>query len=173
MGEQMNIGRRLEAWAREELRRPGGHSGEHDARMRDVIALAEAFRATEEGAQAEPVCPEGVKAAPWRVHQGQEVWGTRIGVEGSGYFLLLVHPCGRIEPLGKDDSPSPALLRYAAALSEHCARLHAEGDRQRKLDAVKAAEEAAKAAGAALQDASRKADAAYMVLAKARREAGL
>lgn len=116
---------------------------------------------------------EAEERAQARITQGKDVWGTRVGIKGHGYFMLRVHPCGRIEPLGQNDDPTPALLRYVADLSEYRAALHAASDRQRKLDALREAEEVAKAAGAALQEASQKADAAYLALATARREAGL
>ena len=127
-----------------------------------------------------PVCPEGVTAAPWRITQGKDVWGTRVGIKGHGYFMLLVHPCGRIEPLGQNDDPTPALLRYVADLSEYRAALHAASDRQRKLDAVKAAEAAERDAETAKEIAWQAYDAtlaplgaARDALRTARREAGL
>lgn len=154
-----------------------------------MSALARAYHAAleaEERAQAaergpaEPVCPEGVTAAPWRITQGKDVWGTRVGIKGHGYFMLRVHPCGRIEPLGQNDDPTPALLRYVADLSEYRAALHAASDRQRKLDAVELAQKAKDAACEArdkadgyARDAHRLAEQAQHALDAARREAGL
>jgi len=123
---------------------------------------------------------EAEERAQARITQGKDVWGTRVGIKGHGYFMLLVHPCGRIEPLGQNDDPTPALLRYVADLSECRAALHAASDRQRKLDAVELAQKAKDAACEArdkadgyARDAHRLAEQAQHALDAARREAGL
>lgn len=120
---------------------------------------AEEARHAAERAQAEPVCPEGVTVRRESVY---------IYVDRAGH----VRADGSVSVVGSTCADRVA-LRYLVDLADYRARLHAEGDRQRKLDAVRAAEEAAKAAGAALQEASQKADAAYLALRTARREAGL
>lgn len=71
-------------------------------------------------------------------------------------------------------------LRYLLDLADHRARLHAEGDRQRKQDAVRAAEaaldaacHAEEAAITAWNDAAKARMAAQSTLCNARWEAGL
>lgn len=124
---------------------------------------AEEARQAAERAQAEPVCPEGVT-----VQSGTDDHVVRLN--GVVCFRVRVYKgVAEVVPQVTNQHWPARLTRFAADFNEYVTAQHAEGDRQRKLDAVKAAEEAAKAAGAALQEASQKADAAYLALASARR----
>ena len=82
--------------------------------------------------------------------------------------------------LAGSHSTTPACLRYAADLSEYRAAIHAASDRQRKLDAVRAAEaeaermiDARDTAHRRFLDADNLRAKAELALATARREAGL
>lgn len=139
-----------------------GNGGSYSARQVDAIRTA--YRAAleaEERAQAgrgpEPVCPEGVgvfqNGITWVRPSTHYVGG--VGVRGDGTMQLAGSAAITAE-----------CLEYSAALSRHRAAVHAASDRQRKLDAVRAAEEARDRALAALDEAIR-------ALLAARREAGL
>lgn len=116
--------------------------------------------------QAEPVCPEGVTVRRESVY---------IYVDRAGH----VRADGSVSVVGSTCADRVA-LRYLLDLADYRARQHAEGDRQRKLDAVRAAEEALDAAShaeeaahAAYNDAAKARYAAQSTLCNARREAGL
>lgn len=139
---------------------------------------AEEARQAAERAQAEPVCPDGVTLhvcedgrilvmVPYRT--GGDAAVASVDPDGRGFALHHIAPAW-----------TPTILRYTADLIDHLARKHAEGDRQRKLDAVRAAHEAydraclAKSeARRAAEDASKAASDAFEALNTARREAGL
>jgi len=146
---------------------------------------AEEARQAAERAQAEPVCPEGVDLFRSVGH----TW-VRPSAHFSGGIGVMDDGTMRESGLAEGYvglSITPACLRYAADLSEYRARKHAEGDRQRKLDAVRAAEAAQReattayhAARGVMNDAvnacnaaSSKLTAAAGALVAARREAGL
>ncbi len=141
-----------------------------------ALEAEEARQAAERG-PVEPVCPEGVKSWPG---YGQFSAETYIGMDGTGFGLVSVGAAGEVAITHQAGACSPTLLEYAAALSRYRATLHAASDRQRKLDAVRAAEEAHDAAHKATEDAYaayREAEAAvgrtHSALKAARREAGL
>lgn len=132
---------------------------------------AEEARQAAERAQAEPVCPEGV--ACWSGLGGE----ARVGIANNGASTAVITVRADGSMTTTPSAPlaaTPALLRYAADLSDYRARKHAaEGDRQRKLEAVRAAEEAYAKAGDAVRAAERECDKASDALVAARREAGL
>ena len=119
----------------------------------------------------EPVCPDGVTAFTngdtWVRPNGHHIGGVSVGIDGA-------------MRLAGSHSTTPACLRYAADLSEYRADLHAASDRQRKLDAVRAAEaeaermiDARDTAHRRFLDADNLRAKAELALATARREAGL
>lgn len=119
---------------------------------RAALEAEEARQAAECG-PVEPVCPEGVYA--WNVGGDlcMHVQGAR-----PGNSFLAVRPDGTIrasKAVGEIPPASTELLEYAAALSRYRAAIHAASDRQRKLDAVRAAEEAHKVTDAACDAARR------------------
>lgn len=143
----------------------------------EVLTIA-FMRGAESGAQAaergpvEPVCPEGVTV-------------ERFG-DGSCTVRLHSTVCFRIESWKRgaevhtdvvtklNGQHWPAwLARYAADLCEHMAAIHAASDKQRKLDAVKAANDAWDAARKAHSETSKRVNDAHEALSIARREAGL
>lgn len=183
-----------EAWARgvlEEVNVPGlGHGrGYGDCRIlveRDgldgyadnqrrllraalVAALEDEARAQAERGPVEPVCPEGVTRGD--MLDPDDGSPNMMGDLGLGW-QVHVSDSGRIR-LVESGSASPALLEYAAALSRYRAAVHAASDRQRKLDAVKAAEEARDAARRARDVAEDALTEAIKAHVAARREAGL
>lgn len=183
-----------EAWARgvlEEVNVPGlGHGrGYVDCRIlveRDgldgyadnqrrllraalVAALEDEARAQAERGPVEPVCPEGVTRGD--MLDPDDGSPNMMGDLGLGW-QVHVSDSGRIR-LVDSGSASPALLEYAAALSRYRAAVHAASDRQRKLDAVKAAEEARDAARRARDVAEDALTEAIKAHVAARREAGL
>ena len=183
-----------EAWARgvlEEVNVPGlGHGrGYGDCRIlveRDgldgyadnqrrllraalVAALEDEERAQAKRGPVEPVCPEGVTRGDMLDPDdgspnvmGDLGLGWQVHVSDSGHIRLV-----------DSGSASPALLEYAAALSRYRAALHAASDEQRKLDAVRATEEAHRKARAEYDRATLEYNAAARALLDARREAGL
>ena len=183
-----------EAWARgvlEEVNVPGlGHGrGYGDCRIlveRDgldgyadnqrrllraalVAALEAEARAQAKRGPVEPVCPEGVTRGDMLDPDdgspnmmGDLGLGWQVHVSDSGHIRLV-----------DSGSASPALLEYAAALSRYRAALHAASDEQRKLDAVRATEEAHRKARAEYDRATLEYNAAARALLDARREAGL
>lgn len=183
-----------EAWARgvlEEVNVPGlGHGrGYGDCRIlveRDgldgyadnqrrllraalVAALEDEARAQAERGPVEPVCPEGVTRGD--MLDPDDGSPNMMGDLGLGW-QVHVSDSGRIR-LVDSGSASPALLEYAAALSRYRAAVHAASDRQRKLDAVRAAEEARDAARRARDVAEDALTEAIKAHVAARREAGL
>lgn len=162
---------------------------------RDVEQLTTAYIAAleaEERAQAEcgpvePVCPEGVTAFTngdtWVWPNGHHIAFTNgdTWVRPNGHHIggVSVGSDGAMRLAGSH-STTPACLRYAADLSEYRAAIHAASDKQRKLDAVKAAEAAERDAETAKEIAWQAYDAtlaplgaARDALRTARREAGL
>lgn len=125
----------------------------------------------------EPVCPEGVTT--WLVMG--TTGRTCVALSRLHNPVVVVEPDGCVISSAFDKAPaSPALLEYAAALSRYRAAQHAASDRQRKLDAVKAAVAAEMAASNAKDAAWEAYDktlaplgAARAALIAARREAGL
>lgn len=117
-----------------------------DAWPRSAAAYAAALAAEEaRRAPAEPVPPEGVRLfreGPCvRVYSSTDRRGGSIArVDDDGTIRLC--------PMGDDGTPVEH-IEYVAALSRYRAAQHAAGDRQRKLDAVKAAEDALEEARAA------------------------
>ena len=183
-----------EAWARgvlEEVNVPGlGHGrGYGDCRIlveRDgldgyadnqrrllraalVAALEDEERAQAKRGPVEPVCPEGVTRGDMLDPDdgspnmmGDLGLGWQVHVSDSGHIRLV-----------DSGSASPALLEYVAALSRYRAALRAASDEQRKLDAVRATEEAHRKARAEYDRATLEYNAAARALLDARREAGL
>ena len=183
-----------EAWARgvlEEVNVPGlGHGrGYGDCRIsveRDgldgyadnqrrllraalVAALEAEARAQAKRGPVEPVCPEGVTRGD--MLDPDDGSPNMMGDLGLGW-QVHVSDSGRIR-LVDSGSASPALLEYAAALSRYRAALRAASDEQRKLDAVRATEEAHRKARAEYDRATLEYNAAARALLDARREAGL
>ena len=134
-----------------------GYSSHETAALRVAYRAAleaeEARQAAERG-PAEPVCPEGVttftNGYTWVRPAGHHVGG--IGVEANGAMKIAgAKAClapGQAARHPRTDT-TVQCLRYAADLSEYRAAIHAASDKQRKLDAVKAAEEAHEKANAA------------------------
>ena len=165
--------------------RLGLAEGDHAYTGRDRAPLRAAYSAALEAEEArqvaergpvEPVCPEGV----WRGDEPHGWW--YVSLPGTSAAPIAIEDGGRIcfTELAPTEGASPALLRYAADLSEYRAAIHAASDRQRKLDAVRAAEVEHEAAHKAVEDthaAYRDAEAAvgrtHSALKAARREAGL
>ena len=117
-----------------------------------ALAAEEARRAP-----AEPVPPAGVTVENF----GADIMvrrsdNTTVGYVNLDGWVIILH----------DRCADPATLEYVAALSRYRAAQHAAGDRQRKLDAVKAAEDAVAKAHDVLADTC-------LTLAAARKEAGL
>lgn len=157
--------------------------------LRAALEAEEARQAAECG-PVEPVCPEGVRETLGIVRDGRANTSIHLtatgGIVGS-FAAVRIETDGRIFTDASGQGCSPALLEYAAALSRYRAAIHAASDRQRKLDAVRAAEEAHKvtdaacdAALAAACDAEDKYTTAYEAAIKtaraldaALREAGL
>lgn len=112
-------------------------------------------------ANAEPVPPEGVTVA---------IVNRKREVKLNGVLCFCVDTWGvcdchtDVVPVMSGQHWPASLVRYAADLAEWCA--HAAGEKQRKLDAVRAAEKAYEAACA---EESR----TYHALHAAKREAGL
>lgn len=138
---------------------------------RAALEAEEARQAAERG-PVEPVCPEGVGTFQnggytWVRPEGHHSGGIGVLSDGSmcesGYVMDGVR---RGAFIGVGLAITPACLRYAADLSEYRVAIHAASDKQRKLDAVKAAEAAHEKANAAYA-------ATIRVLTAARREAGL
>lgn len=141
-----------EEWATKTLRALGAG---------DVRAAYSAALDAAERAQAEPVCPEGVTVAKdVRPNDAWLVAGTGV-VAADGMVTI------------NDFHRDRTALRYLVDLADYRARLHADGDRQRKLDAVRAAEEAYLKAEDERRRAEDAADQAARALGAARREAGL
>lgn len=134
-----------------------------------VAALEDEARAQSERGPVEPVCPEGVTRGD--MLDPDDGSPNMMGDLGLGW-QVHVSDSGRIR-LVDSGSASPALLEYAAALSCYRAAVHAASDRQRKLDAVKAAEEARDAARRARDVAEDALTEAIKAHVAARREAGL
>ena len=144
-------------------------AGDDVAHLRAVLSAAleaeERAQAAERG-PVEPVCPEGVTVSP-------QDNGCVIRITGRAASSLFVGPVGTVSTLFSGVEAPPALLEYAAALSRYRAAVHAASDRQRKLDAVKAAEEARDAARRARDVAEDALTEAIKAHVAARREAGL
>lgn len=148
------------------------------AAYRTALEAEEARQAAERG-PAEPVCPEGVKT--W-AGCGDGAGSANLTMAGQGFASLVVAADGSIRTgqYAPGVPVSPALLEYAAALSRYRAAVHAASDRQRKLDAVRAAEaeaermiDARDTAHRRFLDADNLRAKAELALATARREAGL
>ena len=107
----------------------------------------------------EPVAPDGVT-----------VWGNYVVLRSDAVArrVLMVGPAGELA-----EGVTPGMLRYAADLADYRAAQHAAGEQQRKLDAVRAAEEAWKTACAEYRTAHERCNDAELALANAKREAGL
>ena len=136
--------------------------------LRAALEAEEARQSAERG-PVEPVCPEGVTRGDMLDPDdgspnmmGDLGLGWQVHVSDSGHIRLV-----------DSGSASPALLEYAAALSRYRAALHAASDEQRKLDAVRATEEAHRKARAEYDRATLEYNAAARALLDARREAGL
>jgi hypothetical protein len=134
-----------------------------------VAALEDEERAQAKRGPVEPVCPEGVTRGD--MLDPDDGSPNMMGDLGLGW-QVHVSDSGRIR-LVDSGSASPALLEYAAALSRYRAALHAASDEQRKLDAVRATEEAHRKAWAEYDRATLEYNAAARALLDARREAGL
>lgn len=164
----------------------GHHEGSYDVHEREALRTAyraaleadEARQAAERG-PVEPVCPEGVKT--W-AGCGDGAGSANLTMAGQGFASLVVAADGSIRTgqYAPGVPVSPALLEYAAALSRYRAAVHAASDRQRKLDAVRAAEaeaermiDARDTAHRRFLDADNLRAKAELALATARREAGL
>lgn len=137
---------------------------------------AEEARQVAERAQAEPVCPEGVYTTerhdPSRGPETVIRWSSEETELFVGY---------------RETEDDVKAARFYLELVTFRARKHADGDRQRKLDAVRAAEnalekakDASRAAHAEMRRISNEMDhadvavgAAHRALDAARREAGL
>lgn len=124
----------------------------------------------------EPVCPEGVRETLGIVRDGRantSIHLTATSVHAGSFAAVRIETDGRIFTDASGQGCSPALLEYAAALSRYRAAQHAASDKQRKLDAVRAAEEAHTRALHAERDATAAREATRKTLDAARREAGL
>jgi len=167
----------------------GHHEGSYDVHERE--ALRTAYRAALEAEEArqvaergpvEPVCPEGVTVERACGRGPMLVFGHR-DYSGGNPSRIVVDDDGTIRygaEASKQHGLSAAQCRHAADLSEYRAAIHAASDRQRKLDAVKAAEAAERDAETAKEIAWQAYDAtlaplgaARDALRTARREAGL
>ena len=129
-----------------------------------IAALEAEERAQAERGPVEPVCPEGVE-------ERGVFGGIWLAVRGrdAAFFVL---DSGDVRSEGGRPI-SPALLEYAAALSRYRAAIHAASDKRRKLDAVRAADDAWDAARKAHSETSKRVNDAHEALVAARREAGL
>lgn len=131
----------------------------------------------------EPVCPEGVRETLGIVRDGRantSIHLTATSVHAGSFAAVRIETDGRIFTDASGQGCSPALLEYAAALSRYRAAQHAASDKQRKLDAVRAAEEAVgeahkacEAAHASYRETEALVGRAVGILNAARREAGL
>ena len=131
----------------------------------DPAPYVAAYRAAleaEEARQAEPVCPEGVYTTerhdPSRGPETVIRWSSEETELFVGY---------------RETEDDVKAARFYLELVTYRARQRAEGDRQRKLDAVRAAEEAYLKAEDERRRAEDAADQAARALGAARREAGL
>lgn len=142
-----------EEWANKTLRALGAG---------DVRAAYSAALDAAERAQAEPVCPEGVYTTerhdPSRGPETVIRWSSEETELFVGY---------------RETEDDVKAARFYLELVTYRARQRAEGDRQRKLDAVKAAEEAYQRAQEEHRRAEDAVDQAARVVGAARREAGL
>lgn len=130
---------------------------------RAALEAEEARQAAERG-PVEPVCPEGVTVS--RGSTGSSIYLRDV-------FAATVNHDGTLENWGIPRNPQHTadVVAFVAAFMRYTSALHA--DRQRKLDAVKVAEEAYAKAGDAVRAAERECDKASDALVAARREAGL
>lgn len=123
---------------------------------------AEEARQAAERAQAEPVCPEGVYTTerhdPSRGPETVIRWSSEETELFVGY---------------RETEDDVKAARFYLELVTYRARQRAEGDRQRKLDAVRAAEDAWNEARKAHSETSKRVNDAHEALTAARREAGL
>lgn len=150
--------------------------------LRAALEAEEARQSAERG-PVEPVCPEGVRLFPdgddvycysWTSTRGGRI--ARVSADGTIRLYLI------------GDSGTPVEhVEYVAALSRFRAERLAASDKQRKLDAVRAAEAALESAQGALRTAhadmrslcdridetDRAVADAKTALTAARREAGL
>lgn len=98
-------------------------------------------------APAEPVPPAGVTV---RVLEGGRFSHISINRGCSDDLIATIWHGDALAISIEDAYATPEALEYVAALSRHIAAQHAASDRQRKLDAVREAEEAWEAGVAAL-----------------------
>lgn len=110
----------------------------------------------------EPVAPEGVVV---RSNNAVESHGTIVSQRGATDFAVVWDDGGSPRIFGANEVSAEA-LEYVAALSRYRAAQHAAGEQQRKLNAVRAAEEA-------LEKSRRAYDEAFRAREAAKREAGL
>lgn len=155
---------------REWIENSRGHYSERQTEQlrtayRAALEAEEARQAAERG-PVEPVCPEGVTVRRESCY---------IYVDRAGH----VRADGSVS-VGGSTCADRVALRYLVDLADYRARKHAEGDRQRKLDAVKAAEVQYDAAVRVVNKArdacavaERAKDVAHKEYVDARREAGL
>ena len=121
------------------------------------------------------MCPEGV----WSDSYPQPHY-ARFAMVDQGCSGFTIGFDGTIRPDEVSYSYTPELLEHVARVSRYRASIHAASDRQRKLDAVRAAEAAVgeahttcEAAHASYRDAEALVGRAVGILNAARREAGL
>jgi hypothetical protein len=118
----------------------------------------------------EPVAPEGVT-----VRTVTDCKCTYVSINRGCHDNLIAtvwHSDARAVSI-EDEYATPEALRFVADLADYRAAQHAAGEQQRKLNAVRAAEEAFKEADATYSAALDARDTARKALNAAKREAGL
>ena len=139
-----------------------------------IRAYAAALTAEEQRRAAapltEPVAPEGVT-----VRTVTDCKCTYVSINRGCHDNLIAtvwHSDARAVSI-EDEYATPEALRFVADLADYRAAQHAAGEQQRKLNAVRAAEEAFKEADATYSAALDARDTARKALNAAKREAGL
>ena len=118
----------------------------------------------------EPVAPEGVT-----VRTFTDLKCTNVSINRGCHDDLIAtvwHSDARAVSI-ENEYATPEALRFVADLADYRAAQHAADEQQRKLDAVRAAEEAWKTACAEYSTAHERCNDAELALANAKREAGL
>lgn len=118
----------------------------------------------------EPVAPAGVT-----VRTVTDCKCTYVSINRGCHDNLIAtvwHSDARAVSI-EDEYATPEALRFVADLADYRAAQHAAGEQQRKLNAVRAAEEAFKEADATYSAALDARDTARKALNAAKREAGL
>lgn len=140
-----------------------------------IRAYAAALTAEEQRRAAAPLTEPPMPPAGVTVRTVTDCKCTYVSINRGCHDNLIAtvwHSDARAVSI-EDEYATPEALRFVADLADYRAAQHAAGEQQRKLNAVRAAEEAFKEADATYSAALDARDTARKALNAAKREAGL